>query len=102
MEVPEVTFFEPQYAVDELSNWLEDLFTGFLYPNEYKLLFKSALRLTAKKALISGMCGWRALGWRVTGSSLMKVVRGENKKLELILTRSRKNYNALSCRGCHF
>ena len=57
METPEVTFLEPQYAVDELSNWLEDLFTGFLYPNKYELPYKSALRLTAKKALISGIWG---------------------------------------------
>ena len=79
MEAPEVTFLEPQNAVDELSNWLENLFTGFLYLNKYGLPFKSALRPTAKKALISGMWGWRALGWRVIGSSLIKVVRRENK-----------------------
>ena len=81
METPKVTFLEPQYAVDELSNWLQDLFTGFLYPNKYELPSKSALRLTAKKALISDMWGWRALGWRVMGSSLVNVVRRENKIL---------------------
>ena len=100
MKTPKVTFLEPQYAVDELSNWLKDLFTGFLYPNKYGLPFKSSLRPTAKKALILGMWGWRALGWRVTGSSLVKVVRRENKRLGWILTGSHKDCNALSCRGC--
>jgi hypothetical protein len=42
MEVPEVSF-EPKYAVDELSNWLEDLFMGFLYPNKYELPFKKRI-----------------------------------------------------------